>query len=149
MNSLMPLAIVWWGCAIKSCCQAQKVLQRNPGGDTFLVSELAPRESLWIEKKEVGIEVGEKKGCKRCRGYRKEGQGTKKGKARDVDDKETRKWVMLPSQAPFSSFIQISFSPNCVCKCLWKSATASAFLLACTPCGQPETQTRRKKKKKE
>lgn len=55
-----------------------------------------------------------------------------------VDDKEMRMSVTPLSRLPFSSFIHISFSrffSQCVWKCLWMSATASTFLLACTPCG--------------
>lgn len=142
MNSLMPLTIVWWGCAIKSCCQARKVLQRIPGEINSQSQCLCLGNPFGMTKRKRELKWG---GENIPEGVGKKRREQTKGKRKQVvDDKEMRKSVTPLSQLPFSSFIHISFRhffSQCVWKCLWMSATASTFLLACTPCGQPETQT--------
>lgn len=120
---------VWAGASYKSCCSAPTVLQ---GRGSFAARAFG-----------LTLQAGGKmQASQKIAGRR----GTKEGKGWRVHDKERRKRRLL-SQAPlFSYFIRVSFRrllPVSL-ECFWKSATASAFLLAWTPCGQLR-QTRRKK----
>ena len=88
-------------------------------------------------------------------GMKKEGGEQRRGKEGKWFNKETRKWVILQSQAPsFFFFLPSSTSPFSLffspvrLECLWKSATANALPLACTTCTQPERQTRKERPKK-
>lgn len=148
LNSLLLLVIVPFGVEpFKKVVARHRKSSKGTLGGAGVVSELVPWGSLWIERKQAGEKMQASQKIARRR-------VTKEGKGWRVDDKETRKGRLL-SQAPlFSSFIRISFSrllPVSL-ECFWRRSTASAFLLAFTPCGQlrrrPVGGEKRRDKKK-
>lgn len=60
MNSPMLPTVVWLGFCHRKLLLGTKSPPKELWGDEFLVSELVPWEPLWIQKKEVEIEVGKK-----------------------------------------------------------------------------------------